>query len=396
MTWNATVIFDFALSIILLGLLAYGYGAIRRHLPGTKLAPQVLGGLFGIVAFIQMQVPLEPIPGLIVDLRAVPIVLAGAFLGLRGLLIAILIAASARMIIGGVGWVSGVGAIMIAGTIGVVWDYLTASMARRRFRALVLLGAVTPLHLIAVLLLPADVAWMFLKGAAPVLSLTYLAVVPVIGMLLERQRIAMKLEARQRAMAALDGDGVFCGPEALARGLVVSEASGVMKRGVSVIGLKLRGSGLRTALWGPEVEAVILCALRKRLEAILPDDSRVGMVRADIVLIFLPVLTEQRMEEVLADIRTETATRAFDVPGMAPVRLRITVMQGDYATIPTFARALHMFGWEKRRGVKRDELSDAVDGDRRRTSDMARLFRTADRLLEACEADRRLMSADNH
>lgn len=390
MIWNSEVLLDFLASIVLLSLLAYSYGVLRRQLPGTKLAPQLLGALFGLVAALQMHLPLEPIPGLIVDLRAIPLILAGAFLGLRGMVIAMFIAALARTMIGGVGWVSGVFAIMIACGLGMFWDYLTLSIDRRGMRSLALLAAMTPLHLVAVVLLPADIAWLFLSGAGPVLAGFYLMAIPLIGIMLEHQRIAMQFEARQRAMVRLDAEGVFCGPEALALNLARTEATGKLQRGLTVIGLRLCGGNVRAALWGAEVEVGLLRDLHLRLRAALPEAAGLGMVRADIILAFLPAMTPDALSETVDRIRVDACARPFDVPGMAPVRMHIALAQADFMTIPTYARALHVLGWETSRADGPARRSMTSETDRACVSDIARLFQTADRLLEACEVDRHL------
>ncbi|WP_375267454.1 LytS/YhcK type 5TM receptor domain-containing protein, partial [Planktotalea sp.] len=63
----------------------------------------LMGLAFGGVAWVQMNMPLEPMEGLILDLRNVPLALCAAFLGWRASLICFLIAAGTRLQIGGIG-----------------------------------------------------------------------------------------------------------------------------------------------------------------------------------------------------------------------------------------------------------------------------------------------------
>lgn len=75
----------------MLGTFAVVLDAIRRRLPGPRLAETALGLLSGAVAILQMMSPIEPVEGLPVDLRQVPVVLAGAVPGPRGLLACLLL-----------------------------------------------------------------------------------------------------------------------------------------------------------------------------------------------------------------------------------------------------------------------------------------------------------------
>ena len=95
-------------------------------MPGTWIAESLLGILFGVVAVMQMNAPFEPIPGLIIDMRNVPMVLAGAFLGARGMLLCMVLAIAARLQIGGIGALAGVASILIAGAAGAFWNAATA------------------------------------------------------------------------------------------------------------------------------------------------------------------------------------------------------------------------------------------------------------------------------
>lgn len=110
-----SVFLDFAASLAVLALLAESYGVIRRRFVGAFAAPIVLGVLFGLMAVVQMHRPFEPFDGVIIDMRNVPIALAGAFLGWRGLLPCLGIAVATRMGIGGVGMVSGIAAMAMSG-----------------------------------------------------------------------------------------------------------------------------------------------------------------------------------------------------------------------------------------------------------------------------------------
>ncbi|MEM7721041.1 MAG: LytS/YhcK type 5TM receptor domain-containing protein [Pseudomonadota bacterium] len=125
------VIMDFAGSLAVVAILASGYGTLQRYLQQPAAARVVLGVLFGLVAWAQMHAPFEAMPGLIVDLRNVPVALAGAFLGRRGLLACLMIGLAARLQIGGVGALAGCLGMVIAGCAGLLWAHFTDAIPKR-------------------------------------------------------------------------------------------------------------------------------------------------------------------------------------------------------------------------------------------------------------------------
>lgn len=189
---SVSLFFDMLAALALTALLAESYGIVRRRFVGAVWAPVVLGILFGIMAAVQMYNPLIPFEGVIIDLRNIPIALAGAFLGWRGLLPCLMIALLVRVDIGGVGVQAGVTGMVIAGLAGMIWARKTARYDRRNFAMLLLLALAMSAHLLGALALPRDMAtWFFTAAAGPILAMNLLSV-PLIGALMERenQRIA--------------------------------------------------------------------------------------------------------------------------------------------------------------------------------------------------------------
>ncbi|MEO0864573.1 MAG: LytS/YhcK type 5TM receptor domain-containing protein, partial [Pseudomonadota bacterium] len=128
-----STVVDFVSSLSLVLLLASAYSAIYRRITKRRTTTDVvLGALFGLVTLFQMHRPFEPVEGLIIDLRNVPIVLAGAFLGWPGLLACLGIAVATRLNVGGVGMVSGVMAMCMVAAIGRTWRSATR---RRQMRS---------------------------------------------------------------------------------------------------------------------------------------------------------------------------------------------------------------------------------------------------------------------
>jgi hypothetical protein len=131
--------------------------------------------------------PLSPLPGVIVDMRCVPVALAGAFLGKRGLAVCLALTVAVRLSLGGDGAVAGVAAITVAGLAGLAWRLLVPPPGHRTLRHFFCLAALTSVHLSTGALLPPDAAAWFFTAAAPALLALNLAAIPLFAALLDHE-----------------------------------------------------------------------------------------------------------------------------------------------------------------------------------------------------------------
>lgn len=197
---------DLALDVLsplaVIAILAWSFGMIRdRRLRGI-VAPVSLGLAFGLIAMLQMHLARQPVSGLLVDLRTVPLALAGAFLGWPGLGACLLVALGARSEIGGVGAVPGMIGMALAGLAGRAWDHATRRNLPRGGGQLLLLGAVTSVGLLPGLFLPAPLAQWCRHDVLPLVGLLHLAAVPLLAALLERERQLSFAEATADTLTA--------------------------------------------------------------------------------------------------------------------------------------------------------------------------------------------------
>jgi hypothetical protein len=376
---SVQAIADFTSIVGLLTLFVASYGTLRRRLPGTRLAPQLLGLLFGAAAACQMKLSGVP-PGVAADPRIVPVVLAGAFLGLRGMVIAAGIATAMRLSIGGIGTASGVAAIWSAGGLGLLWSYATIGPARRGRGSLVALGGVACLTLASAALLPEDAGLRFLVEAGPGLAATYLLVVPALAALLERQRVAMQREAWLRAAAASRADPDLAGPEALTLALARAEGSGRFRDGVDMLVLHVRSARFALSLWGAEVEVAVLRALRTRIRAALPHGAEMGMGTHGELLVFLERGPAGAAEREMTRLCAIASTERYRVPGMASVRLVVTGRATGFAHLPRWSEVVRAFEPGARGSASRPAIPSGET--------VARLFDATERLFEASAAER--------
>jgi hypothetical protein len=321
---------DFAGSLAVICLLAMAYGVVRRLLPGVSLASQLLGALFGMVAVLQMHAPITPAPGIVIDLRIVPISLAGAFLGGRGVLICVLIAAAGRLAIGGAGLASGIAAIILAGGGGLAWNALTIGPERRGLRTMMGLGAMMSVTFLTAVLLPMDIMLWFLTQAAPPMMLVYLTVIPAVGSLLERERTLMMSEARMRAAALAQPEVSFPPGHELERRLTQALAAGRLDRGAATLRLRFRPGLAQAAFWGEDNDDLVSDALYQRIHPLLPEGAEIGLLAPGHALVVAPADLTVALDNLAAHIRDEVLRNPISVPSFPAVPPRATVGRADH------------------------------------------------------------------
>lgn len=220
-----SVFFDIAAALAVTAILAESYGFVRRKMAGTNLAPVVLGILFGLMALVQMFNPVAPFDGVILDMRNVPVALAGAFLGWRGLLPCLAIALATRYGIGGMGTLSGILGMSIAGMAGMIWARKMAHIEQRNLGMLLMLAVAMSSHLAAAFVFPRDVViWFFTNAAIPIMMVNLVAV-PLIGSLLERENRRIRNESRLAAAITHDPQTGLLTGAAFARDVADSYAA---------------------------------------------------------------------------------------------------------------------------------------------------------------------------
>jgi PAS domain S-box-containing protein len=109
-------------NLALLICLTFVYAALRRWLPAERPHARsvVTGILFGAIALLGMQIPVQLAPGIILDGRNVLLALAGPFGGAVAAAVAAVLVAGYRLYLGGFGALAGIGSIITAALLGVI------------------------------------------------------------------------------------------------------------------------------------------------------------------------------------------------------------------------------------------------------------------------------------
>lgn len=325
MAFNLDILLEFVSSLALVALLAMGYGFFRRHVHGNWATPVVLGLIFGLVTILQMHTPLQPVDGVIIDMRNVPIALAGAFLGWRGLAVCLCLAVATRYGIGGVGWVSGVAGMALAGGAGLLWDRMTRHHQTRGIGLLVILAVAMSSHLAAVFLLPADVArWFLTVAALPILGLNLVSL-PLVGILLERERQNMQRERRWQAAAYTDPETGLLTESAFGRDIALAAGAGSEDPIESVLVLRLRDRCWLCSHMGPASLALTLGTLRHRIRDLnlVANPDLLGQSSDGRLLIPLTRAERETCDDIQTALRRSLSDHPIQIPGADPLRVSI-------------------------------------------------------------------------
>jgi signal transduction histidine kinase/ActR/RegA family two-component response regulator len=141
----------------------------------NRSQPLLAGLIFGIAAMIAMRIPLEVEPGIIADMRGVPLFFSGYLAGPIAAFICFVLAVATRLSIGGAGLIPGLGLIVIMAATGLV-----AAVLRERLRSGQKLSIALPVLLILVastlaapliILLPQDIQFVAFWTMQPNMTL---------------------------------------------------------------------------------------------------------------------------------------------------------------------------------------------------------------------------------
>lgn len=348
MGYDLSVLADFVGSLAVICVLAAGFGAIRRKVAGPNAAPTLLGLMFGLVAVIQMNAPLSPADGVIVDMRNVPVALAGAFLGARGLICCLLIAASWRIGLGGIGMMSGLASMLLAGLAGHLWYLRTVRLQRRGLREFLILAVAMNAHLAAVVMLPADIAHWFLTVAALPVIVLNLVSIPIASALLEREMRLLSRDPAGRANADTDPDSGLLTQAAFARDLAHRVAAGAKGYVAGLMVIELRRQRLISILWGPPMLGTIFGALRMRLEGLLQHGDRVGLTDGGQLLVALTAEEMMRHDLLAVDVRRALSSETVALSTGDQARVSVSV---SFAPFPADAQLTRVLRDLRRSGA---------------------------------------------
>lgn len=151
------------LEVLILPILAmmgmgFLYSSTLRAFGASRWAPVFFGGLFGIAILAAMTYPISLGDGFIFDLRSLLVGLSVVFCGWIAGLVAVAIGAIYRIYLGGGGMITGLVGLGFAYSLGLLWRQYALPRVPQNFWGDAGLGVFISLTLLALFMLPYEVA----------------------------------------------------------------------------------------------------------------------------------------------------------------------------------------------------------------------------------------------
>lgn len=189
--------------ISLMGL-AFAFSSILRYSQKTKFTNVAFGLLFGASMILAMTFPIRFGEGFIFDLRTLLLGLCVVFTGWRAGLIALGMAVSFRLFLGGGGMVTGVTALFLAYGIACAWRSFGVPRIKSATVADFGLGIAVSGSLAATVLLPKEMALVVLQDLAPILTVANILGAMAIGFMFRREMKFFQDSEKLRLHAMID------------------------------------------------------------------------------------------------------------------------------------------------------------------------------------------------
>lgn len=162
---------------------------VKQEMPNKLWRKMLTGVIIGGIGVILMLSPWTLVPGLVFDTRSILLSISGIFFGPVPTIVAMAIAGSIRLILGGDGTWMGLAVIISSGTIGIVWRNIRTSWKEGK-PFLEILGMGFTVHLVMLLctfLLPRDLIGQTLKAIALPIVILYPFGTALLGLLMVKQ-----------------------------------------------------------------------------------------------------------------------------------------------------------------------------------------------------------------
>lgn len=322
MLFTFEVLRTFMGTIALMALLALGYGTVTRAFTRAATAQAVLGALFRSAALLAMFEPLHLAQGVIVDLRTVPVTLAGAFLGLPSAVVTALMALAMRIGIGGAGTIAGSASIVMSVLLGLSWAVLVRRPGQE-VRNVVLLATLAQLTLVSYALLPRDVAWRAVTDVWPFLVPLRFVGVLMVGALLKREQMIAE-QAKQLDLAT-DRDPLT---DLLNRRGFEAAVARIRPEftGSALLLLDLDRFKRVNDAHGHDAGDAVLRELSLRLTRALQGRGIIGRLGGEELVVFLPSILPRDARQVAERLRVSVNREAFAL--LSGLGLSVTVSIG--------------------------------------------------------------------
>lgn len=298
-------------SMAVLALLAPAYGVLMRGCARPWIAQLALGALFGGAAIWAMSDPLHIAEGVFIDLRNVPLTLAGAFLGPIGAAWAVGLALTVRVTEGGLGVVPAVLSAAIAAGVGLGWAELRGRAPAGPGSRIWILAVLSCLALLTGALLPATIAARFFEVVVPVIVPLQVLSVLVVGHLLDRERRLLDGERR----LARDGQHDPLTGVLNRRGFELAVAPHLDSEvGAALLLLDLDHFKSVNDRFGHAAGDVVLSAVGERVAPLLRAGDILARLGGEEFAIYLPAVSPRGVERIASRVCEDLRAVPFALP----------------------------------------------------------------------------------
>jgi diguanylate cyclase len=331
---------DFAETIATIALLAIAYGTLHRWFARRGLASLMLGLLFGLCAMFAMMNPLTLQPGVIVDLRSVPVALAATYLRPEGALAALAVAIGTRVWVGGIGLTSGVVGLLLTFATALLLGRLAGRAGSRSSLHLLALALACSSGLGGMLFLPWDIALGYLARIGPMLVLSNAVGFFCVAKIIEREQRIMTRESDLLLASNTDPLTQLLnrrGFEAAYARALDDRRTG---RGSALMLLDMDHFKALNDTYGHDFGDRVLREVAHRLALALRRRDLIGRIGGEEMVVHMTGLSRDDALEAATRICHDIGQHPIAAPGGIPVRVTASIGVHWSPTPPDLAAAL--------------------------------------------------------
>jgi len=323
----------------LLALMAIAFGAIERQPWPVWLRSVVQGVVFGSGAMVAMMSPARIWDGMLIDARALIVGFAAAFGGWPAALVALLIAATYRLWLGGAGAMPGAAGIVVAAALGLAWRYLLRPKTRVKTRHLVVLGLVVSCYLLVGLSMGYSSGLTLITVVGPYMTAASVGASVLLGLFVDRELNQISREQHWKTSALTDPLTALPNRRAFERGMI-----GLRRKdtAASLLVADIDHFKVVNDTYGHAAGDYVLQQISIALRANVRGRDLLSRLGGEELAVLLPDTGFARARQIANRLRRSIAAMEMEWEGHSiriTVSIGVSVARGDVAAEDMFAQA---------------------------------------------------------
>jgi len=307
--------------------LSFLLSAVMRHFYQTRYEQLTFGALFGVVIFMGMTNPIVLAEGIIFDTRTLLIASAVAFFGPIAGFIATLFGMASRIYIGGAGMMIGLVGLILTFAVSLAWVTFSHKVIKRPVVQDLSLGIAASSALLAVFLLPIDLAFQFISSLGPTLLILNAVGVVAIGFVLRREKRyfessrSLEVDARTDSLTKLlNRRGHDTG---------VQKAKFDPRKGQAILYFDVDDFKSVNDTHGHDVGDAALAIIASRLQVIVRNDAVFARQGGDEFSIYFPAIKRAAVKPIAQRLCETISDQSFS---HKDIMFSVSISMGGYWT----------------------------------------------------------------